>query len=272
MSESESKVKSKIDFDHFENGFKEGFLKYEDSVKTRKGCLRFPVGSSQLELLFEPNSTLPNPNGGPEWISEERYLFGNFSCSMKAARCAPEEECVSSFYTYFHDDDSNANSSEIDIEILGSEPENIYLTIWTHADAENKKQKRVTRVIDMRNGSFKETVLDPNGCLHRDHLFSPPEFPITGMFDFSFPDFDASESFYEYTFEWRKDTIRYFIGIAGKQYLLWEFTNVFAIPVKASSLRANLWWTDVHWNCDKKAAAPTNEMIHRFDWVKYESH
>ena len=118
-------------FDHFENGLVDNFLQWEGTVTDRRGSMQFPEGSSHMELRFDAGSELAHPNGGPEWISKHAYQFGTFSCSMKATRCAPEEECVSSFYTYFHDDDTEANASEIDIEILGSEPENIYLTIWT---------------------------------------------------------------------------------------------------------------------------------------------
>ena len=226
--------------------------------------------SSCVQLTFPGGATVNSPRGAAEIGSRASFSYGRFSTRMKAARCEPEAETVSSFYTYWHGQDPRGNNHEIDVEILGSEPEIIYLTVWTHADHQSGRQRRITRVVDLRDGSYKQSTLSGEGFIQREHPLAPPAFPIAGRYDFSFADFDASEAFYTYGFEWREQSVRYTIEIGGQPYLLWDLREPSVIPSQPAPVRANLWWSDVHWNRPAAATPPAKPVRHQLDFIRVE--
>lgn len=238
--------------------------------ETRQPGTRVERGGepSCLDLVLPPNAAATSPSGAAEIVSKAECHYGTYTGRFKAARCESEAETVSSLFTFLRDDSPDANNSEIDIEILGSEPHVIYLTVWTHQAP--GLQKRVTRVIDMPSGTWKQSVLSPDGFLVRDNPLAPPPFPESGTLDRPVPGFDASADFYTYKFEWRKDRVTYHIEIDGEWLPLWDFTTPGAIPWKPATLRANLWVSNVHWNCPAAARAPTTEVRHRFDFISYK--
>lgn len=232
--------------------------------------VRAAADSSCVVLTFPGGATVNSPGGAAEIGSRASFSYGRFTARMKAARCEPQAETVSSFYTYWHGDDPRGNNHEIDVEILGSEPQIIYLTVWTHADHQSGRQRRSTRVVDLRDGSYKQSTLGAEGFIQREHPLAPPAFLITGRYDFSFPDFDASEAFYTYAFEWREQSVRYTIEIAGRPYLLWDLREPSVIPSHPAPVRANLWWSDVHWNRPATATPPSKPVRHQLDFIRVE--
>jgi hypothetical protein len=243
---------------------------WEGSCRQERCRIELTEIPSILQLVFPGQAETPTPAGCTGIRSHQEFDSGVFSVKMKVARCEPEAEIVNSFFTYFHNDDPEANNSEIDIEILGSEPEIIYLTVWTHADAESRLQKRVTRIVDLRKGTYKQSILDDNGFFVRHDPFAPPPFPVTGEYDFSFEDYDASKDFYEYSFAWSEDRVACEIMIEGSAYTLWELDIPGTIPRMPSQICSNIWWANVHWNENGDARAPEHEMRHSLDWIKVE--
>jgi hypothetical protein len=225
---------------------------------------------SSVQLTFPGNAAAAGPSHSSQIGSKAPFPYGRFSVRMKAAKCEPQAETVSSFFTYWHGEDSKGNNHEIDIEILGSEPEILYFTVWTHADKEAGLQRRITRVVDLRQGNWKQSVLTEKGIIKRDDPLAPPPFPETGSYDFSIPDFNAAAGFFNYAFEWREDSVKYFIEHQGKEHLLWNLEETMVIPTHPAPIQANLWWSDVFWKCAERTRPPADPVFHTIDWIRVE--
>ncbi len=180
---------------------------------------------------------------------------------MQLARCSANEELVNGVFTYFndgkdHDGDGLIDNSEIDIEILCSDPSIISLTIWSEYTSDTAK-KGVSRVIRTKTGEYEDSINDQTvtGSGNRS------EFKIAG--------FPGPDAFYEMGFEWHADRIRYFLVVGEVEVTLWTFTDPAYIPSLPAAFLFNVWHSTDWWDSRGTADYPASDAVMRVDWFRY---
>jgi beta-glucanase (GH16 family) len=218
------------------------------------------------ELVFKGNSSLgPSDKLSPDYATEigtnQSFQYGTYRTRVQLARCTSSEELVNGIFTYFndgkdHDGDGLVDNSEIDIEILCSDPSIISLTIWSEYTSDTAK-KGVSRVIRTKTGDYEDSINDQTvtGSGNRG------EFKIAG-----FPDPNA---FYEMGFEWHADRIRYFLVLGDVEVTLWTFTDPSYIPSLPAAFLFNVWHSSDWWDNRGTADYPASDAVMRVDWFRY---
>jgi beta-glucanase (GH16 family) len=218
------------------------------------------------ELVFKGSAALgPGDKLTPDFATEigtnQTFGYGTFRTRVQLAQCASTEELVNGIFTYFndgkdHDGDGLIDNSEIDIEILCSDPSIISLTIWSEYTSDTAKQG-VSRVIRTKTGAYEDSLNDTTS-LGSGTL---PAFKLTG-----FPDANA---FYEMGFEWHATSLRYFIVVGGNEITLWTYTDAKYIPSLPAAFLFNVWHSNDWWNSQGTADYPANDAVMRVDWFRY---
>ena len=223
------------------------------------------------EILFHGDPSLGpddalSPGYATEIGTDEAFSYGEFRARVQLARCAAGEELVNGVFTYFndggdHDGDGLTDNSEIDIEILCSDPSMISLTIWTEYDSDaDGGNVHVTREIDAATGDYWDSLnytTDLGGG-------NDPGLVLAG-----FPDPDA---FYEMGFDWAPDSVRYFIVFGGEEITLWTWDDPAYIPSLPAPFLFNVWHSADWWNDEAPADYPANDAAMRADWLRYWAH
>jgi beta-glucanase (GH16 family) len=218
------------------------------------------------ELIFKGSAALgPSDKLSPDFATEigtnQAFGYGTFRTRVQLAKCASSEELVNGVFTYFndgkdHDGDGLIDNSEIDIEILCSDPSIISLTIWSEYTSDTAKQG-VSRVIHTKTGTYEDSLNDStsigSGTL--------PAFKLAG-----FPDPSA---FYEMGFEWHASSLRYFIVVGGNEITLWTYTDAKYIPSLPAAFLFNVWHSNDWWNSQGTADYPASDAVMRVDWFRY---
>jgi len=219
------------------------------------------------ELVFKGNASLgPSDKMSPDFATEigtndGTFRYGTYRTRVQLARCSANEELVNGIFTYFndgkdHDGDGLVDNSEIDIEILCSDPSIISLTIWSEYTSDTAK-KGVSRVIRTKTGAYEDYTNDESLVGQGTR----PEFKLAG--------FPAADAFYEIGFEWHADRIRYFIVIGGAEVTLWTFTDPHYIPTLPAAFLFNVWHSTDWWNSGGTADYPASDAVMRVDWFRY---
>jgi beta-glucanase (GH16 family) len=218
------------------------------------------------ELVFKGNATLgPGDKLTPDYATEigsnQAFGYGTFRTRVQLARCGSSEELVNGIFTYFndgkdHDGDGLVDNSEIDIEILCSDPSIISLTIWSEYTSDTAKQG-VSRVIHTKTGAYEDSLND-TASLGSGTL---PAFKLAG-----FPDPSA---FYEMGFEWHATSLRYFLVVGGNELTLWTYTDAKYIPSLPAAFLFNVWHSNDWWSSQGTADYPASDGIMRVDWFRY---
>jgi hypothetical protein len=239
-----------------------------------QGAVRFGVDEAGAEdgkivtLLFPGDPAKgPTDGAGPANASEidsaRKFSFGTYRTRVKLARCSATEELVNGIFTYFndgadHDGDQIVDNSEIDIEVLCSNPAKISLTIWKEYASDTSFIKW-TRVIDTATGNYSES---PN-----DHEYG---LVPKGQSDaFRHPGFPNPDAFYEMGFEWHADRIRYFIVLDGSEITLWDFHDAAHVPQLEAPFLFNLWHAPSDWWTGASADYPAADATMSVDWFRY---
>ncbi|HEX9297336.1 MAG TPA: glycoside hydrolase family 16 protein [Polyangiaceae bacterium] len=239
-----------------------------------RGSVRFGVDDAAAEdhnvvtLLFPGDPQLGSNDGaGPTNASEidssQTFSFGTFRTRVKFARCTTSEELVNGIFTYFndgtdHNGDMIVDNSEIDIEVLCSNPAKISLTVWSQYSSDTNFIK-LTRVVDLSTGDYSESPSDheyglvPKG---RDAAFRHPGFP-------------SSDTFYEMGFEWHEGEVRYFIVLEGQEITLWDLKDAAHVPKLDAPFLFNLWHAPQNWWTGASADYPAADATMTVDWFRY---
>jgi beta-glucanase (GH16 family) len=221
-----------------------------------------------VALLFPGDAALGTGDGaGPANASEidatRKFSFGTYRTRVKLGRCSATEELVNGVFTYFndgtdHNGDQIVDNSEIDIEILCSNPAKISLTIWSQYSSDTQFIK-LTRVVDTATGNYSES---PN-----DHEYG---LVAKGHDDaFRHPGFPAADTFYEMGFEWHADRIRYFIVLDGAEVTLWDLQDAAHVPELEAPFLFNLWHAPMDWWTGASADYPAADATMSVDWFRY---
>lgn len=217
------------------------------------------VDGKVLELRFPPGQpdTARGPGQSAEVTLAEQAGYGRYEVNVRFPTCASTEELVTGIFTYFNNGsdqsgDGVSDNSEIDIEHLCGDPQFLYLTVWTdYKDAPDlPPMKRTARRIDLRTGAFVQSANSATTWGYGGPTGTVPGVALT--------DFPKADSYYRMGFEWRADSVRYFMFIAGKEVELWTLNAAGAIPGRAGETRflLNLWYPGMHWS-DRGGAAAT---------------
>ena len=223
--------------------------------------------NNAAELVFKGNATLgPSDKLSPDFATEigtndGTFRYGTYRTRVQLARCSANEELVNGIFTYFndgkdHDGDGLVDNSEIDIEILCSDPSIISLTIWSEYTSDTAK-KAASRVVRTKTGAYEDYTNDET-LVGQGTL---PELKLVG--------FPAADTFYEMGFEWHADRIRYFIVIGGTEVTLWTFADKSYIPTLPAAFLFNVWHSTDWWNSAGTADYPASDAVMRIDWFRY---
>lgn len=214
----------------------------------------------------------PQHKVGPGFATQistvEPLGYGVYRTRVKPAACASGEELVNGIFVYANDGTTDANhngmidNNEIDIEILCGEPQLLWMTIWTDYD-EVAGFRKVSRVIDFETGNAYQTKAGKEGT------YEIGSTPVATLDAAKRPDFSLTADFLEMGFEWRADTIRYFIVLDGVNVTLWTCTDSTLIPQPPAAFMLNLWHTDAHWWSGGNADYPAHDATLQADWFEY---
>lgn len=183
------------------------------------------VADGVLTLRLTADATAERRFSGAEirTHNETGFLrYGRFETRMKAARGSG---VISSFFTY-----RNSPWQEIDIEILGREPDTLHANLFYNAG--------------------------PAGAANNAPFMVPP-FPVKVPLPH-----DAAEAFHEYAFEWEPGAVRWFVD--GRQVA--ESRDPALTPSLPTQLMMNLWITDAEWAGPRDASVLPVES--HYDWVR----
>lgn len=222
---------------------------------------------------------------GPNAVAVGQQLFGygHYAVSLKlpnVSELQPDVGIVAGFFTYLNDTqqtgqrkDWNQNglpdNSEIDIEWLVADPEILYLTAYTDHDPQSGATRKVSRIVNLAQGSilsteYAETLGGPGTAL--SGLENQPETLQ------AIPGFDASERFHTYGFDWEPDRICWWIlhPDTGVKVVLWDYRGPVArIPQRPAAYMINFWHTD-NWPVVTNANSierPKHAFALEVDWA-----
>ena len=223
---------------------------------------------------------------GPEIISKNYTFYGTYSARIripKVKKVQPDVGAVVGYFTY--NIDPEYGQSEIDIEWLIADPEIIYVGTWT---GKRPAHNRVGRTINLREGliydtSYRGEITKSDGTKEtpvRGELKGKQAMPkkITPI-----EDFDASERFYVYGWDWYPDRITWWIihPDTNEKIILFDYQGkeLFpgqpapaGIPAVQSRYRLNFWHTN-NWPVETNPDSiekPFYPYELEIDWMAYK--
>ena len=223
---------------------------------------------------------------GPEIISKDYTFYGTYSARIRVPKVKDVQPNVGAVVGYFtYNIDPEMGQSEIDIEWLIADPEIIYVGTWTGV---RPAHNRVGRTINLREGVIYETSYRGEVTKEdrskeiavRGELKGKQNMPkkITPI-----EDFDASERFYVYGWDWYPDRITWWIihPDTNEKIILWDYEGKVlfpgqpaetGIPVVKSKYRLNFWHTN-NWPVEtnpNSIEAPNYPYELEIDWMAYK--
>jgi beta-glucanase (GH16 family) len=268
--------------DNYHNSFVENFsdttmdyFRYGSTGNKTEFKYKFGVnsptedGTKILSFKIDPKEKA-GAGRGPEIISKKFTHFGSYSARLKVPRVKeiqPNVGAVVGYFTYHVD--SIPGLSEIDFEWLLADPTVIYMGTWTGHSGE---LKRIGRTINLAKGIIYSTVY------REDH--NDIRTPLTGLQNQpesieAIPDYDASEQFYTYGFDWYADRISWWMlhPDSGEKLVLWDYQgSKRGIPQHRSHYRMNFWHTN-NWSVQTNPNSlekPLQPYELEVDWMSYE--
>lgn len=207
---------------------------------------------------------------GPEIISKNFTHFGTYSARLKVPDVRTIQANVGAVVGYFtYQNDKDLGLSEIDFEWLLADPNIIYIGTWT---GESGKLQRIGRTINLKTGKILITSSRINHDGQNTPLLGKQNIPEKLA---AIPNYDASASFYTYGFDWKSDSIRWWIidPQSDEKVILWDYQgSSLGIPQHASKYRMNFWHTD-NWPVETNKNSiekPKHTFELEVDWMSYE--
>lgn len=240
-----------------EFGYKQGI---KSSGDTKTSILSFKINPDERA----------GAGRGPEIISNKFTHYGSYSIRLKVPNAKitqPNVGAVVGYFTY-HTDTING-LSEIDFEWLLADPRIIYIGTWTGMRG---KLERIGRTINMATGEILSTG-HKIGYGGKVNPFEGLQNQPTTLK--AIPDYDASNRFYTYGFDWHPDQIRWWMinEITKEKIILWDYQGSrLGIPQHASRYRINFWHTN-NWPVEGNPFAiekPEDKYELEVDWIKFK--
>jgi len=268
-------------YDNFDKGFTESSnWIFWCACLNHEVTLKAPVidedadDGKVLQLIF-PNSCLSQgPINGPNVESKKRFSYGTYVFRLKAAQCSRDEGVVTGFFIYWQNRiriDRNRNGiadlAEIDFEILGAEPNALYMSIWTDYE-EGVGQRRVVRKVNISAGKVEYTRYYTEWENWEETGGEPEGIPAISRFN-------STKNYYEYGFIWTPNSVTFFIRDPEtcENMMLWNYKDATHIPKTPAKIMLNVWHTD-DWTPERFPEAvspPSKNAVLRVDWVSYSS-
>lgn len=228
-----------------------------------------------LELRMPSGYNLSGPAKGINILSRVRYGYGRYRVRMKSAYGGEDAGVVSAFFTYFNDYWSNStnftdlnnngisDNSEIDIELLSREPTVIYMTVWTDYDevGGTVRFRKITRKINLATGDIYQTPYNKENTYELERL--QERFQPTIL------DFNHTQNFYEYSFEWSSSSVKFYVTISGTEILLWDMDRKELVPKNEAYIMVNLWHNSTQWDNGQLALAPSVNCVMKVDKISF---
>jgi hypothetical protein len=210
---------------------------------------------------------------GPAYVTQmetaARFGFGRLSSRVSFGTCAAGEEVIQSILGYFadgSDGDRNgiADDIEIDLQVACSAPNYLYLTVFTDYErtASGEQFRKSSHIIDFASGAEYDSV-----------AVDSDEFTQTATRSALVrPALLKPGNYYELGFEWRSDSLRFFLVDGFDEIALWTLADPVRVPQRPVALMYNLWHPDTHWFPSAMVADfPASDLSMRVDWLRYES-
>ncbi len=241
-------------------------------------------GTDIMMYRIDPN----DPAGagrGPEIITKDYTFYGTYAARIKVPKVKDAQPNVGAVVGYFtYNIDKEMGQSEIDIEWLIADPQIIYVGTWTGV---RPAHNRVGRTVNLATGEIYDTsyrgegaVVDGKRTVTSRGKFSGKQNVPSKITPIK--DFDASERFYVYGWDWYPDRLTWWIinPDTNEKIILWDYEGkvVFpdqpattGIPVVQSKYRLNYWHTN-NWPVEtnpNSVEAPLYPFELEIDWMSY---
>ena len=259
---------------------------YGNDFRYFSGVRSFTEAGTDVMMYRIDPSDSAGAGRGPEIISKDYTFYGTYAARIRVPKVKdvqPDAGAVVGYFTY--NVDPEYGQSEIDIEWLIADPSIIYVGTWTGV---RPAHNRVGRTINLADGTIYETVYRSElagadgtketafgGNLTGKQCMPRKITPIEN--------FDASERFYVYGWDWYPDRLTWWIihPDTHEKIVLWDYEgktlfpgqpSETGIPGIESRYRLNFWHTDnwpVETNPDS-VEPPAYPFEMEVDWMSYE--
>ncbi|VVB96931.1 Glycosyl hydrolases family 16 [uncultured archaeon] len=210
---------------------------------------------AQLHLRGDSCIILPGNTEGANLEFNNATGFGKYSIRMKTASAPLSDGLVNAFFIYSYR--SQDDVSEIDFEMLSSEPEVVHNTIWT------SQKNKVERKVNLVTGEVlmtRKCAIIGSGWNCRD-LYNIPS-KVSPL-----PNFNHTRNYYIYTFIWSRNSVKFYVSDdSGQKTTLWSYYDYRNIPYKPAKPTLELWHTN-DWG--QGINSPTNDVFVNYDWFSY---
>lgn len=223
---------------------------------------------------------------GPEIITKDYTFYGTYAARIRVPKVKDVQPNIGAVVGYFtYNIDPEYGQSEIDFEWLIADPEIIYVGTWTGV---RPAHNRVGRVINLKEGiiydtSYRGEITKEDRSKEisvRGKLTGKQNLPkkITPI-----KDYDASERFYVYGWDWYPDRLTWWIihPDTNEKIILWDYEGkeLFpgqpastGIPVVQTKYRLNFWHTN-NWPVEtnpNSVEVPNYPYELEIDWMSYK--
>lgn len=216
------------------------------------------------------------PSAGNQVRSQDSLSYGEYRFSIVSAACAPSldrpEEVITGAFVYSYGGDRNGNgltdNDEIDFEFACSAPHLAMMTVWTDYDEESGEGRKLSRIVDMRNGRYRADG-EPTEAAH--------DGTLEGPFDSTF---DSTAAFHEFGFRWDPSEVLFFYSAESGDVVLWRMDDPTYVPRPTAPFMMNVWHAPFVWFVSQElfdakgswevpAYYPAAESRMLADWFEY---
>lgn len=224
------------------------------------------VDGKALRLTLPANPEA-GPMGGVGFETTRAYQYGTFGSRMKTADCTGQPDApgvVTAAFTYSRDhNDTNGNgvtdNNEIDFEILCSQPDVVWMTIWTDYSETSNDLRSISRVVNVRTGEVLYNCYITaygKGC---EQPLPGENLPakVTPI-----PGFDAAKQFRTYKFDWSSNRVTFYTyDNQNRKVVLWDYAGPTSrIPQSPSLFMQNVWHS-ANWSSFGSNVRPTRPTV-----------
>ncbi|GAB3243982.1 glycoside hydrolase family 16 protein [Kineosporia babensis] len=217
--------------------------------------------------LTLPANPEAGPMGGVGFESTKAYRFGTFGSRMKTADCSDQPGTpgvISAAFTYSRDHaDTNGNglpdNNEIDFEFLCSQPELVWMTIWTDYDELTDTPRAITRVVNVRTGQVLKNCYIKSWVSDCEALLPGENLPVKTT---PVPGFNAAKQFRTYKFDWSTNRITFYtVDDRNRKVVLWDYRGPKdRIPQSPSLFMQNVWHS-ANWSPFGSTVRPSRPTV-----------
>lgn len=214
---------------------------------------------------------------GPQVTTKDYTFYGSYSARIRIPDIKKAQKNIGAIAgLYVYDEDPEYGRSEIDIELRLADPTIIYLSAYT---GKGDELNRISRTINLAKG----TVIDCSYGIGETETGTFTNAQNSPDKIAAISNFNASQAFYIYGFDWYPDRITWWMMDTGKteKIILWDYegqdifpgsTAPTGIPVLPAYCISSFWHSKSRL-ADKLPSAkeaPKYPFELEIDWISYE--